>query len=103
MKIRLLAALAVVTLAASPAAAQGTRYQDGGGRAWDAIRSESGLVLATRGATIHLSRDCKAVSARYGDGRWEWANGGFAIVFGEQRIGFASQEIDVGQGQACRA
>lgn len=102
MKIQLLAAAMVATLA-SPAVAQTTRYQDGGGRAWDAIRSESGLVLATRGATIHLSRDCKAVSARYGDGRWEWANGGFAIVFGEQRIGFPGQEIEVGQGQACRA
>lgn len=102
MKIHLLAALAIASLA-SPATAQATRYQDAGGRAWDAIRSESGLVLATRGATIHLSRDCKAVSARFGDGRWEWANGGFAVVFGAQRIGFAGQAIDVGQGEACRA
>ena len=84
------------------ATAQAPRYQDGGGRAWDAIRSENGLVLATRGITIHLSRDCKAVSARYGEGSWQWANGGFTVRFANQEIGFPGQEVDVGQGQACR-
>jgi hypothetical protein len=96
-------AIAVALLAVPAAAlAQSPRYQDGGGRTWDAIRSETGLVLATRGATIHLSRDCKAVSARYGEGSWQWTNGGFTVRFATQEIGFPRQEVDVGQGQACR-
>lgn len=101
MTVRLIIAAALL---ATPAAAlaQAPRYQDGSGRAWDAIRSENGLVLATRGVTIHLRRDCRAVSARYGEGRWQWANGGFIVRFGTQEIGFPRQEVDIGQGQDCR-
>lgn len=102
MKFRFAIAAALLAVPAV-AHAQTPRYQDGTGRAWDAIRSENGLVLATRGITIHLSRDCKAVSARYGEGSWQWANGGVTVRFANQEIAFPGQEVDVGQGQACRA
>ncbi len=96
-------AIAAALLAVpATAIAQAPRYQDSGGRAWDAIRSESGLVLATRGITIQLRRDCKAVSSRYGEGTWQSANGGFLVRFANQEIGFPRQEVDIGQGQACQ-
>lgn len=78
-------------------------YQDANGRSWYPIATETGVVLTTRGAHIHLSRDCKAASARFGLGRWEWANGGFVVIFDGTRIAFPTQEIDVGQGTNCRA
>lgn len=96
-------ALAAALLSVPAAAvAQAPRYQDSGGRAWDGIRSESGLLLATRGITIQLRRDCKAVSSRYGEGTWQSANGGFLIRFANVEIGFPRQEVDVGQGRACQ-
>lgn len=96
-------AIAAAAIALPAAAlAQSPRYQDSGGRAWDAVRSENGLVLATRGGTIHLSRDCKAVSSRFGEGSWSWANGGFIVRFANQEIAFPGQEVDLGQGEACR-
>ncbi len=101
MMFRFVIAAAMLAVPAT-AMAQSPRYQDGGGRAWDAVRSENGLVLATRGVTIHLSRDCKAVSARYGEGSWQLANGGFTVRFANQEIAFPAQTVDVGQGQACR-
>lgn len=99
LRFAIAAALLAVPATAS---AQAPRYQDSDGRAWDAIRSESGLLLATRGITVHLSRDCKAVSARYGEGTWQSANGGVLIRFGSVQIGFPRQEVDVGHGQNCQ-
>jgi hypothetical protein len=77
-------------------------YQDGNGQAWRAVQAQNGLVLISRTTNIHLSSDCKAGSPRYGSGRWESANGGFVVIFGERRIGFPRQSVDIGQGEACR-
>lgn len=98
--LRFVFAAALLAVPAT-AVAQSPRYQDSSGRAWDAIRNESGLLLATRGITIQLRPDCKAVSARYGEGSWQSANGGVLIRFANVELGFPRQEVSIGQGQNC--
>lgn len=85
---------------AQPATAR-VAYQDGAGRTWTSVPSETGVVLATRGSTIHLGRDCKAASSRLGIGRWQSAGSGFAVMFGDQRIEFTGT-LDLGQPANCR-
>jgi hypothetical protein len=95
--------LAGAALMGAQPADQSPSFEDGEGQAWRVVRSNSGIVLVGAVTNIHLGRDCKAGSPRYGVGTWEWANGGFVIIFGETRIGFPRQEIDIGQGERCRA
>ena len=79
-------------------------YRDENGREWHGIRLDDGLLLQTHGTNMLLRSDCRAESPAFGEGRWEWANGGFVVIFdGDYRIGFPRQEIDAGQGERCRA
>ncbi|HEY0117033.1 MAG TPA: hypothetical protein VGB54_15080 [Allosphingosinicella sp.] len=100
--------LAGMMLAAQGASAAqrgyGGGYEDGDGQVWRASFNANGAVLRLRGATIYLGRGCDAYSPQYGRGRWEWANGGFLVVFrGGRRVGFPRQEIDAGQGGNCQS
>lgn len=81
----------------------GGGFEDGDGRVWRPSFNANGAVLRSRGATLYLGRRCDAYSPQYGRGRWEWANGGFLVVFRGRRIGFPRQEIDAGQGSACQS
>lgn len=101
MRALLIGSLAALAVAA-PAIAAAQDYRDGNGRAWSGSRNRDGMVLRSRAGTIYLGRECDAYSARYGRGRWEWANGGFAVRFRSTSIRFPRQEIDAGQGLNCR-
>ena len=55
----------------------------------------AGAKLVSASETIYLMRDCRAVSAKRGTGRWAWANGGTSIEFeGPDRIGFPRQVLE---------
>jgi hypothetical protein len=102
------AIIAAALVLATPAALVAQRgygggFEDGDGRVWQASFNANGAVLRSRDATIYLGRRCDAYSARYGHGRWEWANGGFLVVFRGRQIGFPRQEIDAGQGRSCQS
>jgi len=69
--------------------------------------SESGIVLQSKDDTLVLDRTCRAFSKKYGEGRWNWSNGGFLVSFGENEgkvsIGFPREEIDIDDEGKCRA
>lgn len=57
---------------------------------------------------LYLGRSCDAQHTVFGAGKWCWANGGFVAEFGDDRVGFARQELicrggeDVAFKQNCR-
>ncbi len=78
--------------------------QDANGRVWRRVGGTvDSVVLGRRGVRMELHSTCVAESNRFGVGRWEWANGGFIVIFRRARIGFPRQEIDAGQGSGCRS
>lgn len=42
--------------------------------------------------TIFVGKSCDTFSPELGEGRWEWANGGFIITAGGRRFAFPRQE-----------
>lgn len=61
-----------------------------GGNDWQYTSNENGVVMTSqgRGVTIYLGRSCNAVSPQYGDGKWEWSNGGWMVTVGDKQFGF---------------
>ncbi len=51
---------------------------------------------------IYLGKNCDSYHKLFGKGTWGWANGGFRVDFENTNIGFARQEIDIGNGMGCR-
>ena len=61
----------------------------------------SGRIISKR-LVIYIGVSCDAFSENYGDGTWEWANGGFVIHFQSKDFGFPRQEIDIPGMEKCR-
>ena len=79
------------------------RHIDSAGKHWSARFNKRGAVLRSGQHTIHVMRDCSAVSTKFGKGRWEWANGGFLIVLASHEIGFPRQELGDDPPSHCRS
>lgn len=54
------------------------------------------------GQVLYLGRSCDAFSRKFGEGRWTVTEGGFFIEFGDLRVLFPGQEIDLVRGNRCR-
>lgn len=66
------------------------------------VRLPEGLRLGFDGIEIlYLGRDCDAYSDRFGAGSWEWANGGFSVIFADETIGFPRQDHPVELPSGC--
>jgi hypothetical protein len=102
MKGSLVAAAAATIVFACPQPAS-AQYVDGNGRAWQHAVNRNGMVLRSGPTVIYLGRNCDASSPRYGPGRWEWANGGFSVIFRGIRLAFSRQEVPARMGLGCRA
>lgn len=104
-------------LLAAPAAAQQQRYlaTDGGLYEFKENRYGAVLTLVERslgeglrrsdlrvGQSLYLGRACDAFSLKFGDGVWNWTDGGFFVAFGDLRFAFPGQSIDFVPGDRCR-
>lgn len=118
--IRVLVSLTAIFLAGA-AFAQGTQYLSNDGVLFDFEENEHGAVLTSVepkdgplvlndaatpridvGDVLYLGRSCDAFSLEFGDGSWNWTNGGFIIDFPGLRVAFPGQAIDVVPGNRCR-
>ncbi|MDH3262439.1 MAG: hypothetical protein OEM24_00405 [Paracoccaceae bacterium] len=97
---------------ATPAAAQEFLYVSSDGDEYRASENEHGGALTSlypkarfieagaesrvvRGIeTIYFGRSCDAFTEAFGQGTWNWSNGGFRVTFDNGKIlGFPRQEI----------
>jgi hypothetical protein len=104
--------LMLLVLWAGPASAQDFLYLSSDGDEYRASENEHGGVLTSlypkarfieagadshvvRGIeTIYFGRSCDASSEAFGEGTWNWSNGGFRVNFDKGKIlGFPRQEI----------
>ena len=80
------------------------QYTDSTGKEYS---SESGIVLKSKDDILVLDRTCYAFSKKYGEGSWNWSNGGFLVSFGKHKnkvlIGFPREEVDIDDQGRCRA
>jgi len=80
------------------------QYTDSSGEKYS---SESGLVLKSKDDVLVLDRTCYAFSKKYGEGHWNWSNGGFLVSFDKNEnkvsIGFPREEVDIDDQGKCRA
>ena len=56
---------------------------------------DKGFSKKRKGLVLYMGKDCEAYAHEYGNGYWEWDNGGFAVVFKTKRFSFGRQEIDM--------
>ena len=84
--------LALVALVWLHGARAGPTYLDAGGRAWTAFPEREGTGLRSALGSLVLLPSCTARSDRLGRGRWNWANGGFRVVFPGATFLFPRQE-----------
>ena len=56
---------------------------------------EKGFSKKKKAIVIYLGKDCDAFSKKYGKGLWQWANGGFEVLFTTQRFAFGRQEVSM--------
>ncbi len=61
----------------------------------------SGKVTSKK-LKLYIGKDCDAFSKVYGNGSWEWSNGGFLIEFKGKSFGFPRQEVDIPGMQKCQ-
>lgn len=54
----------------------------------------------TQREPIYLGKSCDAHHPLFGNGKWCWGNGGFAVNFQTYRYGFARQELYCPNGGA---
>ncbi len=81
MDSRLTFSLAAILLG-SASVAQVLPYTLSDGRhEYSVTKNKDGAVLRSQRATLYLGKDCDAYSPEYGQGRWGWANAGFAVSF----------------------
>jgi len=73
-------------------AASSFAYVDGSGVEYTMTKNKDGVVLKSKKTTIHIGKNCDASSPQYGKGNWGWANGGVAVTFGKNTIGFPRQD-----------
>ena len=118
--IRVLLSIAAMLLAGA-AWAQGTQYLSTDGALFTFEKNQYGAVLTSVapkdeplivmdepvspidvGDVLYLGRSCDAFSQEFGDGSWNWTNGGFIVDFPGLRVAFPGQEIDVVPGNRCR-
>lgn len=52
---------------------------------------------------IFLDKDCSASSTTYGNGKWEWSNGGFTIDLEKKSFGFPRQALEIDDQGKCQA
>ena len=107
-------------LVAMPVYAQSQEYHASNGQIFFAEKNENGAKLTSKYPVsvyteagvastfeekldvIYVGKSCDVYSARYGDGTWGWANGGFIIEFKNMNLGFPRQALDAGQGLGCQ-
>ncbi len=65
---------------------------DAEGRPWTAVSRAGGIELRSSRGSVLLLPACTAHSPEFGTGRWNWANGGFRVLFPEGQILFPRQE-----------
>src|SRR5687768_15965336 len=61
---------------------------------WQGRLNRHGAVLRSATATIYAGRNCDALSPQFGQGRWDWANGGVLFTFPGRKVGFPRQSMD---------
>jgi len=78
------------------------QYTDSTGKKYS---SESAIILKSKDDTLVLDTSCYALSKKYGEGNWNWSNGGFLVSFGENEkkvsIGFPREEVDIDDQGKC--
>lgn len=74
------------------------------GEGYSLAANANGAVLTSMsdGRRISLGTSCDVLSDRYGAGRWEWSNGGFAIIFAEEKFSFPRMDAPIDTDD-CRA
>lgn len=66
------------------------------------VRLPEGLNPGFDGIEIlYLGTDCDSYSDRFGAGSWEWANGGFSVIFANETVGFPRQDHPVERPSGC--
>lgn len=79
-------------------------YTDSSGLRWTVSTNRHGAVLTSEsGQKLYLGGSCDAFSPEHGKGRWEWANGGFLVVFSNEEVGFPRQEVEADRDGNCRS
>jgi hypothetical protein len=100
-------ALIITLLAASAAQADPLEYQTSDGQHYLFVAGKGGGMLYLQSDTQdwhELLPDCSALRADGTLGTWEWANGGWRVVYGEKvAVGFPRQEAPMGAPPECLA
>lgn len=60
------------------------------------------LKLIKTKKKIYLGKDCDVYSKKDGKGIWGWTNGGFKIIFANNKISFPKQEVEIPNILKCR-
>ena len=112
--------MVVVGLAlAGPGAAQGGTFLSADGSEFQFEKNRHGAVLTSippqgetvfsggvpqfaPGEVLYLGRSCDAYARRFGDGTWNATEDGVLVDFGEVRLAFPGQQMDVTSGDRCR-
>ncbi len=84
--------LTLVALTWLQGAAAEPTVLDAEGRSWTAFPQREGIGLRSQRDSFVLLPSCTARSGRYGTGNWNWANGGFRVVFPAASFLFPRQE-----------
>jgi hypothetical protein len=99
--------ITAIVLAAGAAHAEPLRYQTSDGQVFSFTGAEIGGLLypETDPQDWHeLLPDCTATQPDGSKGTWEWANGGWRVVYGEKvAVGFPRQEAPMGAPPECLA
>ncbi|MDI5891842.1 hypothetical protein [Halomonas rhizosphaerae] len=64
--------------------------------------NEHGASIETNDGAIYLGVSCDAYSNAFGNGNWEWGNGGVAVYFQEKSFGFPHLDFKI-QNERCRS
>jgi hypothetical protein len=99
--------IGALVLAAGAAQADPLEYQTSDGKAFFFAGAEVGGLLypASDPTDWHeLMPDCTALRPDGSKGTWEWANGGWRVMYGDAvAVGFPRQEAPLGSPDACLA
>ncbi len=118
--MKLACILTAFTMSSMQASAQSANYVSSFGDEYSLATNENGVVLRSiypkawfieNGANSHvekgydviyLGKTCDAYHKVFGKGSWDWANGGFRVVFDKILFGFPRQELNAGIGMNCQ-
>jgi hypothetical protein len=92
LSTRLLLPALLVATGLAGAAERALPLLDADGRRWEAVAHPEGVELRGPRGRLLLRPDCSARGGSLGQGRWQWANGGFMVELGAERFLFPRQQ-----------